>query len=171
MLLVVLFALLPTIAGAAAVDPDEGAIEMAVLQSEIDAAVAPVRSHADLQRHLATTPDSPLHRLTQAQRQKFFDGLVFADDGLVSYSWVPLENALSVTDTYRVLALLGAQSSISTVEGMNPANAAEVAMLEESGVSTLASMPPWAHGVCVVNGTSRRCVRQYGSNCSRACDR
>jgi hypothetical protein len=148
----------------------EWAADVAARQSEIDAAVAPIRSHADLRAHLQRDPDSPLHRLSRLQRDRFIQSLVFTQEGLASYSYLPLEKGLSVTDAYRVLSLFGAQSSIGAIRSLHPSTEAEQTMLDASGVSTMAAMPPWRHGICVIDGASRQCMPQGGSNCSRACD-
>ena len=158
-------AFIPMLAQASDVQPaaqDAWASDVAVRQSQIDAALAPIRSHAALRAHMRHAADSPLYLLSGQQRQQFIQSLVFVPEGLASYSFVPFEQGLSVTDAYRVLALFGAQSSLATILNLHPVNEAENAMLEVSGVSTMAAIPPWAHGICVINGGSRRCVHQSG---------
>ncbi|MGO4551837.1 hypothetical protein AB4059_12120 [Lysobacter sp. 2RAF19] len=155
----------------ATISPQAWAADVAIRQSQIDTALAPIRSREDLRAHLQREMHSPLHRLAPAQRERFLASLVFAPEGLASYSFLPLEAGLSVTEVYRVLALFGAQSSIAAIGNLDPATEAESAMLDVSDISTMAAMPSWAHGICVVNGASRSCAPQYGSNCSRACDK
>jgi len=171
LLAVVLSVVLPAAVAADRTAPTavEWGAEVAARQGQIELAVAPIRSRADLSSHLRTHRDSPLLRLPSAQRQRFIDGLVFTEQGLASYSYLPLEGALSVTDTYRILALFGAQGSIASFQNRRPDSDAERAMLEAAGLSAMAAVPSWRHGICVINGANRRCVRQYGSNCSRAC--
>lgn len=173
LLVVVACLLLPPATAREAMPPSpvELGAEVAVRQAQIDAAVAPIRSRADLARHLQTRRDSPLQRMAPMDRARFIEGLVFTEKGLASYSFLPMEGRLSVTETFRILALFGAQGSIGSVSTLPPVNAAERAMLESSSLSAMAAMPPWRHGICVVNGSSRRCAARHGSNCSRACDR
>jgi hypothetical protein len=155
----------------ATITPQDWATDVAIRQSQIDVALAPIRSRADLRTHLQRDLNSPLHRLPPVQRERFIGSLVFTPEGLASYSFLPLEKGLSVSEVYRVLSLFGAQSSIAAIRNLHPASEAESAMLDVSGISAMAAMPSWAHGICVISGESRSCVPQYGSNCSRACDK
>jgi hypothetical protein len=148
--------------------PMEWVSAVADRQADIDLAVAPIRSRADLRAFLAQHRDSSLHRLKPDVRERFIDGLVFTEKGLASYSFLPIER-LSVTEAYRLLSLFGVHGSIGGIRGLRPTNATERTMLE-AGMS-LAAKPGWMDGICVINGPGPgRCEYLYGSNCSRACD-
>lgn len=136
-------------------------------QQEIDLAVAPVKSRADLELHLRTAPDSPFAKLPPAARKAFIDSLVFTKEGLGSYSWLPIAGALDLQDTYRLLALFGLQSDASHVSGVQPATEVERHMVDVSPLI----QSDWSNKVCVIQAPyPPRCEPQYGSGCSRACD-
>jgi len=103
-------------------------------QQEIDLALAPIKSHAELQRHVRTAADSPLAKLSTRDRTAFIDSFVFTDKGLASYSWLPIAGKLSVADTYRLLALFGLQSMTSGVPTLAPVNEIEHHVLDISPV-------------------------------------
>jgi hypothetical protein len=136
-------------------------------QQEIDLEIAPVKSHADLQRHLKVATDSPLRKLPPRQRKAFIDSLVFTPKGLGSYSWLPLQGTLGMSDAYRVLALFGMQSDAASIPGMAPKTEAEHHMVEIAPMIR----HDWNHKTCVIFSEHRRvCEEQYGAACSRACD-
>ena len=138
-------------------------------QVDIDLAVAPIRSSAELDLYLAQHRNSPLHQLRPDLRQRFIESFVFTKKGLASYSYLPLER-LSVTEAYRLLSLFGVQSSIGGIRGLRATNASERTILEASSTS-IAANPDWKDGICVIHGPAPGiCHDRHGSNCSRACD-
>lgn len=144
--------------------------EVGATQREIEEAMAPIRSAADLKRYLETTTDSPLDKLGASARGNFLKSLVFAKGGLGSYSYVEL-SGLTVTDAYRILSLFGAQSSVSSIPNLKPRNKSE------ESVYTLSSRLYGTQGVirnyeCIVYGADpdpTRCSYMYGRNCNSLC--
>lgn len=80
-------------------------------QNQIDAAVAPIKSEQDLREYLAKTHPgtSPLDVLSFAGKQRFLASLQFNGKGLTTFEYLDLENELTPTQIYRVLALFGVQ--------------------------------------------------------------
>lgn len=149
-----------------AIATDVGAEAARWQQQEIDLAIAPIKSLADLEHHLTTAIDSPLAKLTPDARKEFIESLVFTSKGLGSYSWRPLAATLSVTDTWRVLSLFGLQSTTSDVPGPAATSDVEHHMLEAAPMI----QHDWGNKICVVQSPNVWCETQYGANCSRACD-
>lgn len=70
-------------------------------QMEIDAAMAPIRTPAQLAHHISSVRDSPLDNLPPRARREFLDGLTFTPEGLGGFSHLPLAS-LGVDDAYRI---------------------------------------------------------------------
>lgn len=69
-------------------------------------APTPIRSPADLERHLADAgPQSPLRALSPGARQRFLAALRFGADGIGGFSVEELDDALTAEDILAVLAL------------------------------------------------------------------
>lgn len=77
----------------------------------VDAATAPIRSEAQLQTYLAAHPlgTSPLDVLSLEARQRFLASLEFNRKGLATFEYGDLQNELSPTQIYAILALFGVQ--------------------------------------------------------------
>lgn len=139
-------------------------------QMEIDAAMAPIQTPAQLAHHIRSVRDSPLDKLPPRARREFLDSLAFTPEGLGGFSHLPLASAsLSVDEAYRILQLFGMQGMISSIPNLFPANETEIAILEVA-VQPQASMPRWMNSVCIIHGRARECRPHYGYNCSKACD-
>lgn len=149
-------------ASSVASDLDVAAVQWQ--QQEIDLSMAPIKSHAELVRHLRTVNDSPMTRLTPRARQQFIASLVFTRKGLASYSWEPL-TSLSVTDKWRLLSLFGLQSHARDVPGAAPANEIEQHMHDVAPM-----VENWHNKVCVIQAPDSWCDYRYGTGCSKACD-
>lgn len=78
--------------------------------AEIDLAMAPVKSDAELQLLLAEP--SPLEPLGQSL-PAFINSLVFDEQGLVKLDRRLLQQPLSASEVYRILALFGWQSRMA----------------------------------------------------------
>jgi hypothetical protein len=85
--------------------------------------IAPIRSQADLEAHLAAQlgKDSPLDALEPAARERFLAGLVFAEDGLAGLPEQALRG-LTVLDAYRILGLFGWQHHATDLPGLRVAD-------------------------------------------------
>ncbi|RRU03928.1 MULTISPECIES: hypothetical protein [Stenotrophomonas] len=142
------------------------ALELASALQETHKSLAPIRTKAELERHLAADESSPLRKLSAESQRKFVDSLVFLDGGLASYSHLPLRD-LSVSDSYRVLALFGAQGDLSLNKTREAVNSSEESMLLLSNVE-VAAFPPtrYPNAVCMVRGPKlAMCEYDYGSTC------
>lgn len=71
--------------------------------------IAPIKSSADLDTFLATNHSTPLDALPTNARQEFLSSLQFSNSALGSFDYNVLENNLTPTQTYKVLALFGYQ--------------------------------------------------------------
>lgn len=89
-----------------------------------------IQSIEDLNDHLQSTADSPLHRLSPAARQRFVDSLVFGENGLGGYQYADLEAELTASEIYDVLALFGAERTTSMITGARITNAADEAIMQ-----------------------------------------
>jgi hypothetical protein len=80
----------------------------------IQAALAPIKSETDLNAYLANDRfrTSPLDALSLAARQQFLVSLRFSSKGLASFNYTVLENELTPTQIYKILALFGLQRDI-----------------------------------------------------------
>lgn len=73
--------------------------------------LAPIKSAETLGAYQSITPDvvSPLAKLSVKGRAEFLASLVFGEKGLAGFSTRVLENELSASEIYNVLALFGVQ--------------------------------------------------------------
>lgn len=84
------------------------------LDDDLDFLVAPIKSVADLQRHarFAKAIHSPLMHLPALARKRFLDSVTFNDTGVTGYRLDVLQDALTVSQAYQVLALFGEQRDV-----------------------------------------------------------
>lgn len=77
-------------------------------------AMAPIKTQADLEAYLRLTPmrRSPFNRLAPAPRKEFIESLSFNENGLTGYKYRVLEEELTPTESYRILALFGSQADV-----------------------------------------------------------
>jgi hypothetical protein len=152
------------------ITPADILLEVGTTQREIEEAMAPIKSMADLNNYLKTTTDSPLRKLGTSARGNFLKSLVFTKDGLGSYSYIELAG-LTVTEAYKILSLFGAQSSVSSIPNLKPQNKSEESILTLS--SQIYGTESYLRNYqCVVNGDDTdptHCVYLYGSYCNSAC--
>ena len=98
-------------------------------RNQIDNAAAPIRSSADLNAYLQTTPvaRTPLGPLSPDARRRFIRSLTFNDNGLTGFDYRPLSRELSASEIYRVLSLFGMQHDtalIPNVQVLTPLDSA-----------------------------------------------
>lgn len=84
------------------------------LRSDMNLATAEVRSRRDLAAHQRKSAESgsPLDALSPRGKRDFLASLRFNENGLTSYRYDILDNELTVTQAYMVLALFGAEEDI-----------------------------------------------------------
>ncbi len=144
--------------------------EVSSIQIEVDRAVAPIQSKADLDAYLRSGIKSPLFALRKPLRERFISSLVFTNHGLASYSWKEL-STLSVEDSYKILSLFGEQGAIASIPGVSAKNR------NEENILLISPTPSIRHdtienAACIVDGSQTpvsRCVYEYGSNCNPRC--
>jgi hypothetical protein len=96
-------------------------------QHQLDFIAAPIKSSSDLQAHLAMMPKalSPIEKLSPGAKRRFLAGLVFNENGLVSYDYSDLAAELPASDVYRVMSLFGAQRTVPLIKGLRTEGGAD----------------------------------------------
>jgi hypothetical protein len=146
----------------------EDAVDATTRRVLLDVMVAPIHSKAELDSYLETHPDSPIHRLGASAMRSFLDSLVFARQGLGSYSYTELEG-MSASDVYQILALFGLQSDTGSIRRKRSLSADD-RMVEAQFRS---SNPPRSpNRACWVTPNSPGgCHPDPGRRCSAICPR
>lgn len=141
--------------------------------NQIDAAVAPIKSAEDLRKYLATTHPgtSPLDLLSFAGKQRFLASLQFNEKGLTTFEYVDLENELTPTQIYRVLALFGMQRDTVLLTRAAKLTPADQLIMGTNGASPDGTIVPPAPGdhegyMCESRGT---CFRSADRICTSNC--
>jgi hypothetical protein len=80
-------------------------------QRQIDWALAPVKTSADMQAML--TVKSPLDALSPGAKQRFVDSIVYRAGGIGGFYYGDLEAELTMTELHRILKLIGSQYLVS----------------------------------------------------------
>lgn len=146
--------------------------EPKMTNGQIDLATAPIASREQLQAHLASTPTSPINKLSPSAQFNFLNSLVFTQRGLASYSYIDLAG-LPVTDAYSILSLFGAQSTISLIPHLQVDSALDQSILDRAeSESTSGFVHPMAKPkdqVCLVGPDGSGCASKYGSLCMDGC--
>ena len=98
----------------AAIEHDE-LVELRFSQSS-----AVIQSEDNLAEHLNTLKalGSPLLHLSETGRKEFIDSIVWTDGGIGSFSALPLELELNVTQAYQILQLFGLESVITSLKNL-----------------------------------------------------
>lgn len=146
-----------------------------ITPGQADIATALITSTDQLGSHLATTPSSPLYKLSPAARSHFVASLVFTPRGLGSYAYEDLAG-LSVADAYRVLSLFGAQSTVNSVPGLKENTDLDRTIAAKTQASAQAGGvvgplgDPRFNKVCVVGPEgANKCVSEAGHHCTDGC--
>lgn len=135
-----------------------------VAQEVINSETALIKSKSDIAKFNATLMASPFRKVPAFARTKFLSSLVFTENGLGSYSYLELRDFLSVTETYQVLALFGAQQSTGVIPGLKPKTN------QEKYIQTL-----WAGDatdrICSNEhtGNGYKCSYSFGDVCRSGC--
>jgi hypothetical protein len=92
-------------------DEQRADVQRADVQRDMARELAPIKSAETLRAYRSITPDatSPLAKLSVKGRAEFLASLVFSKKELAGFSTRVLENELSASEIYSVLALFGAQ--------------------------------------------------------------
>lgn len=85
--------------------------ETETLDRQIAYELAPVKSKADLDR--LSSQHSPLDALSPDAKSRFLENITFGNKGITGLYYGDLENELSFTQLYKILALFGAQHLIA----------------------------------------------------------
>ncbi|GLQ45183.1 hypothetical protein GCM10007862_02340 [Dyella lipolytica] len=146
--------------------------EPKMTNGQIDLATAPIASKEQLQAHLASTPTSPINKLSPSARFNFLNSLVFTQRGLASYSYIDLAG-LPVSDAYSILSLFGAQSTVGFIPDLRTDSALDQSILDRAqSESTSGFVHPMAQPkdqVCHVGPNGSGCASKYGSLCMDGC--
>lgn len=100
-------------------------------------AMAPIKSALDLQNYIKMTPPnlSPLNLLSKAGLAEFLDSLTFNKQGLTGYKFSNLEEELTPTQIYRILALFGSQSHVRSMKNAKIKTEADRRLIEATPAS------------------------------------
>lgn len=90
--------------------------ELANFRFSQDAAL--IKSQSDLDKHLQVLEvvESPLLYLSEPGRAEFVNSIVWTELGVGSFSTLPLELELNVTQAYQILQLFGLESVLSNLK-------------------------------------------------------
>jgi hypothetical protein len=160
-------ALFATLAPTMAAHADPAAPSAASRSPSLDLATAPIRTAAQLQEYVANNQSAtnPFASLSPRAREHFLASLHFGPDGLGSYSALALEEELSLSQAYKLLALFGLQSDIAVIHGLAVYTADDVLLdaWRRDGVEPDAK----ENHYCNING---KCAYAAGMIChSRTC--
>ncbi|MBS0571250.1 MAG: hypothetical protein JSS28_11615 [Proteobacteria bacterium] len=138
-------------------------------RNAVDLAMAPIKSRADLRNYLRSrhSTQSPLDALTPASLRHFLASLQFNENGITSFDRRDLEQELSPSQIYQVLALFGVQRDTGFMK-----HARIVAPIDR----TLTADSWWPIGLgedhddykCDSNNP-HTCVKSVGSICTSNC--
>ena len=92
-------------------------INTQMMERELALINAPIKSNADLNTYLASNIITPFDALPQSEKQVFMDSLMFSTNALGSFNYAVLEDNLTPTEIYSVLALFGFQSITPKLNG------------------------------------------------------
>ena len=123
------------------------------LKDDLDFLIAPIKSSADLQRHarFAKAIHSPLMHLPAPARKRFLDSVTFNDTGVTGYRFDVLQDELTVSQAYQVLALFGEQRDVRYLD--------KAAIESELDLDVLRSLDaPGAKAQCDEEHVSYKCV-------------
>ena len=99
---------------------------------------APIKSARDLQSYRNSGLDSPLDKLSSRNKAQFLRSLTFNEKGLTGFRYDVLEQDLTPTEIYAVLALFGSQHLTSMLDGATARTALDSAVID-SGVGGMSS--------------------------------
>lgn len=85
----------------------------------------PVASKAEFSRYLHEHPEFPLHKLPRDAVENFVDSLVFTPRGIGSYSYLGLSPRLGVGEIRKVLRVIGAEDTLSSIPTLVQAQSGE----------------------------------------------
>lgn len=104
--------------------------ELAKFRFSQDAAL--IKSQSDLDKHLEVVEvvDSPLLYLSKSGRREFVNSIVWTELGVGSFSTLPLELELNVTQAYQILQLFGLESVVSNLKHLTINSSLELNIME-----------------------------------------
>lgn len=93
--------------------------EQGAVENKIQLSTAKIKSQADIDRYVATTPESesPLAKLTPDAQRRFISSLSFNKSGLTGFEYADLESELTPTEIYKILKLFGVQHTTAFMNG------------------------------------------------------
>ena len=101
-----------------------------MVERELAALNAPIKSNQDLNDYLAAQQVTPLDKFSATARQDFLDSLVFGEKGLASFRYDLLEKELTPTDIYSLLSLFGLQGGTAQLDGAQAKTSLDRAILQ-----------------------------------------
>lgn len=146
----------------------EALLERELADRELALQLAPIKSAADLQNHLAAHANTrtPLSLLSKGARDRFLSSLVFSSAGLASFDYSDLRAELTASQIYRILELFGAQHSTKSIPGLRIVDDSDAAVMHRGNpiITPLNDYPDYrcsARATCEYS-PNKICI---GSNC------
>lgn len=136
-------------------------------QLHIEMALAPVKNKMDLEELLSRP--SPLDKLSSYNKESFVNSVTFGENGVSGFSMIELEDELTVSEIYKVLALFGMQSGVSQFDNARVSEPVDMLLLKQDFpiVTGQKEYKPFLEGyICVERGS---CMEQAGSVCTANC--
>ena len=105
-----------------------------MLQQDVALKLAPIKSTADLERHLRVAgSSSPLAPLSAAGKRRFLASLKFNETGLTSFGYGDLQAELTASQIYQVMSLFGAQHTVSMMRNIRTQDAVDEQIMRPLG--------------------------------------
>jgi hypothetical protein len=143
-------------------------IESAVSARDIAFELAPVKTHVSLLAYQQITPDvvSPLSKLSSAGKAEFLASLTFNESGVTGFNYRILENELTPTQIYGVLALFGAQHLTARLRGARIDSVADHQLLSYTVAKMRRQGDDYSGYACTARAT---CTTSANSICMSSC--
>ena len=105
-----------------------------MLQQDVALKLAPVKSAADLERHLRTAgAQSPLAPLSAGAKRRFISSLRFNESGITSFGYGDLQAELTASQIYQVMSLFGAQHTVAMMRNIRTKDAIDEQIMRPLG--------------------------------------
>jgi hypothetical protein len=142
--------------------------ESAVSARDIALELASVKSHVSLLAYQQITPDvvSPLSKLSPAGKAEFLASLTFNENGVTGFNYRVLENELTPTQIYSVLALFGAQHLTARLRGARIDSVADHQLLSYATAKMRRQGDDYSGYACTARAT---CTTSTNAICMSSC--
>jgi hypothetical protein len=142
--------------------------ENAISTRDVAFELAPVKSQVSLLAYQQITPDvvSPISKLSPVGKAEFLASLTFNDKGVTGFNYRVLENELTPTQIYSVLALFGAQHLTPRLRGARVDSEADHLLLSDTQAKMRRIGDDYSGYACTARAT---CTTSINSICMSSC--